>query len=93
MPAYDYRCAYCGPFTLTRSIREDTAHGTCPDCAEPATRVFTVPVLLDRTSPVRRALAGAEASASEPRISSRPAAAEPARPARLPGKLAGLPRP
>jgi putative FmdB family regulatory protein len=93
MPTYDYRCRFCGPFTRVRSIREDTARGTCPDCAEPATRVFTVPVLLDHTSPIRRAMAGAEASASEPRVHTRTAAAGPDAPPRLPGKLAGLPRP
>jgi putative FmdB family regulatory protein len=92
MPTYDYRCAYCGPFALVRSIHEDTAHGSCPDCDKPATRVFAVPVLIDRTSPVRRALATSEASASEPKLLSRPSSAEPAQP-RLPGKLAGLPRP
>jgi putative FmdB family regulatory protein len=92
VPSYDYRCRFCGPFTQIRSIREDTAHSTCPGCEAPATRQFSVPMLIDRTSPVRRAMASAEASSSEPAVVRRQPSA-PAEPARLPGKLAGLPRP
>ncbi len=92
MPRYDYRCRLCGPFTRVRSIAEDTASSTCPDCDEPATRQFSVPMLIDRTSPVRRAMVSSEASASEPAVVRREAPTSNA-PARLPGKLAGLPRP
>jgi putative FmdB family regulatory protein len=56
VPAYDYRCSFCGPFTQTRSIRETTDVASCPDCGGEATRVFTSPQLFTRTSAVRRAV-------------------------------------
>ncbi len=91
MPRYDYRCRLCGPFIRIRSITEDTARSACPDCDGPATRQFSVPMLIDRASPVRRAMASSEASSSEPAVVRR--TRESPEPARLPGKLAGLPRP
>jgi putative FmdB family regulatory protein len=95
VPRYDYRCQLCGPFTRIRSIAEDTARSACPDCDGPAIRQFSVPTLIDRTSPVRRAMASSEASSSEPAVVRRTASTQAgqATPARLPGRLAGLPRP
>ena len=66
MPTYDYRCRFCGPFTRVLSIRDVTATSTCPDCGESATRVFGLPTVIDRTSPLRRAVRAAQQSAHEP---------------------------
>lgn len=55
MPTYEYRCSFCGPFTRLRSIREETATSSCPDCGESATRVFGVPQVFHRTTSVQRA--------------------------------------
>lgn len=93
MPTYDYRCRFCGPFSQALSIRDVTASSICPDCGEPAARVFSTPTLIDRTSPLRRAARAAEKSAHEPGVTTRTTATQSAEPKPLPGKLAGLPRP
>lgn len=92
MPTYEYRCGFCGPFNRVLSIRDVTATSTCPDCGESATRVFSTPTLIARTSPLRRAVQAAERSAHEPGVAVREAA-PPAEPARLPERPADLSKP
>ena len=91
MPTYDYRCRFCGPFSRVLSIRDVTAASCCPDCGESATRVFSTPTLIGRTSPLRRAVQAAEKSAAEPTVTTRTSRS--VDPPALPGKLAGLPKP
>jgi putative FmdB family regulatory protein len=66
VPAYDYRCSFCGPFTLVRSIWEATDVAVCPDCEGDATRVFASPEMFTRTSAVRRALEAEKARRGPP---------------------------
>jgi putative FmdB family regulatory protein len=92
MPTYDYRCGSCGPFTRTLPMRETTDVAACPGCRAQARRVFGAPALLGGPSSLNRALGAAARSASEPAVVRRTGPAEP-RADRLPGRLAGLPRP
>jgi len=40
MPTYDYGCERCGPFSASRPMAEFAAPLTCPECGDPAPRVF-----------------------------------------------------
>ncbi len=52
MPTYDYACAACGArFERERPMAEASAPIPCPVCAEPGTRVFTMPRLLFKADP------------------------------------------
>jgi putative FmdB family regulatory protein len=90
---YQYRCAQCGPFEVTRPIGTAVPAEPCADCGDPAARVYTPPMLARTPRPLARALNAAEASAHEPRVVDRvpPARRAPAPPADP--RHALLPRP
>jgi putative FmdB family regulatory protein len=43
MPIYEFHCQSCGSFEVRRPIAEASAPATCPDCQQPASRIFTSP--------------------------------------------------
>jgi len=45
MPNYDYECPDCGPFSEVRPMAEFDWPQPCPDCAQPAPRLLTIPAL------------------------------------------------
>jgi putative FmdB family regulatory protein len=68
VPTYGYRCAACGPFDLILPMSAVTPQASCPDCAEPAPRVFGAPALRSLTPAVRGALTAQERSADAPAV-------------------------
>lgn len=40
MPTYDYGCARCGPFSASRPMAQFADPQPCPECGDPAPRVF-----------------------------------------------------
>ncbi|MGW0425269.1 zinc ribbon domain-containing protein [Streptomyces sp. NPDC003015] len=93
MATYQYRCAGCGPFDVIRPLGRALAEEPCGNCAGPARRVFTAPMLARTSAPLARALHAQEASAHEPRVVS---AVPPARHRPTPSadpRQAGLPKP
>ncbi|GAC1401271.1 MAG: hypothetical protein NVSMB59_23090 [Vulcanimicrobiaceae bacterium] len=71
MPLYEFRCAACGPFDVRCSIGA-LEGAACPQCAVPATRVFTSPLLDRMALPLRHALNREERSAHVPDVVRRP---------------------
>ncbi|NRQ32819.1 zinc ribbon domain-containing protein, partial [Nonomuraea sp. NN258] len=71
MATYAYRCAGCGPFETRRPIGTAEPAETCPECGEPAPRLFTPPLLARTPQSLARALGAQEASAHEPRVVTR----------------------
>jgi putative FmdB family regulatory protein len=71
MPVYVFSCRECGSFELSRPMAEAGKAAQCPVCRGQARRVFTPPGLARLAAPVRRALESEEASAHEPRVTTR----------------------
>jgi putative FmdB family regulatory protein len=70
MPAYDYACPRCGPFTEQRPMAEYQEPQACPDCGEAAPRMLTrAPSFAAMDGALRVALATNERSAHAPRRS------------------------
>jgi putative FmdB family regulatory protein len=70
MPAYDYACPRCGPFTEQRPMAEYQEPQACPDCGEAAPRMLTrAPGIAAMDGALRVALATNERSAHAPRRS------------------------
>jgi putative FmdB family regulatory protein len=46
MPLYEYKCEPCGIFDHWRSLAERDLPVICPDCEQPARRIFSPPMLL-----------------------------------------------
>jgi putative FmdB family regulatory protein len=70
MPTYDYACAQCGGFDAFRSLSERNEPASCPDCGEPAPRVFaSAPRLALMDSSSRSAHATNERASHEPKRS------------------------
>jgi putative FmdB family regulatory protein len=65
---YQYRCAECGPFEVSRPIGTAEAAEPCAACGDRSDRVFTPPLLARTPRPLARALSTSEASAHEPRV-------------------------
>lgn len=42
MPLYEFRCDRCGPFELRRDMQDAADAASCPSCARPAQRRYTV---------------------------------------------------
>ncbi|MFI0351250.1 FmdB family zinc ribbon protein [Actinomadura sp. 9N407] len=91
MATYQYRCAGCGPFEISRPIGTAEPAEPCADCGDPAARVFTPPLLARTSRPLSRALRAQEASAHEPEVVRREPMARPKPPADP--RHALLPRP
>ena len=43
MPIYEYRCGQCGEFSALRSLLDYNAPMQCPECADVAVKIFSVP--------------------------------------------------
>ena len=70
MPAYDYECASCGPFTAFRPMADYAQPATCDTCGALAPRAFlTAPALAGMDAGLRRSQAINERSRHEPRRS------------------------
>ncbi len=71
MPAYDYDCARCGPFTALRPMAQWREPHACPGCDTPAPRAaLSVPNLATMDAGRRRATATNERSSHAPKLSS-----------------------
>ncbi len=71
MPAYDYLCDECGPFTSVRPMLEYAMPQECPGCGRGAPRaLLQVPSIALMAASTRRAHATNERSASAPRLAS-----------------------
>jgi len=46
MPLYDYKCAPCGRFSVSRPMREFDLPAPCPACGKQAMRALTAPALI-----------------------------------------------
>lgn len=93
MATYQYRCAGCGLFDVIRPIGRALAEEPCANCAGPARRSFTAPMLARTSAPLARALRAQEASSHEPRVvTDVPPARRRPTPSADP-RQAGLPRP
>jgi len=93
MATYQYRCAGCGPFDVIRPVGRALAEEPCANCAGPARRIFTAPMLARTSASLARALHAQEASSHEPRVvTDVPPARRRPTPSADP-RQAGLPRP
>ena len=71
MPAYDYACTRCGPFTRVRPMADYAMPQDCPDCGMAAPRaLLQVPAIGRLAAGQRRAHAMNERSADAPRLAS-----------------------
>jgi len=69
---YDFRCAgACGTFEQSRPM-DAPAAALCPRCGGAARRVFAAPLLTQRDTPLRKALAREARTSHEPEIVRRP---------------------
>ena len=68
MAIYEYDCAQCGRFETQQPMGAVAAARDCPECHQPARRVFSAPHLTGMSGPLRRAHALAERSADEPEV-------------------------
>ncbi|RVX39024.1 putative FmdB family regulatory protein [Nonomuraea polychroma] len=68
MATYQYRCAGCGPFDVTRPIGQARPEEPCEACGHPSRRLFTSPMVIRTPAALARALQAQEASAYEPRV-------------------------
>jgi putative FmdB family regulatory protein len=66
VPIYEFSCADCGSFDLTRPVAESGAPARCPMCGGEARRVFSPPNLALLATGMRGALDREEKSAHEP---------------------------
>jgi len=74
VPTYGYDCPRCGAFDLVRPMVEASAPAACPECGDPARRVWGAPALRAGDPAARRALdASARSADSPPVVSSLPA--------------------
>jgi putative FmdB family regulatory protein len=66
MPAYEYNCPDCGPFTAIRPMAEFSQPQPCEGCGELAARALTAPALSGMDAQRRNAFATNERSANAP---------------------------
>ncbi|MPZ67715.1 MAG: zinc ribbon domain-containing protein [Pseudonocardiaceae bacterium] len=71
MAIYEYRCARCGVFEITRAMGSARRSHTCVHCGTEARRSFSVPHLNQPSTPLNRAIARAEKSRDEPEVVTR----------------------
>ena len=71
MPAYDYMCKACGPFTEVRPMLEYALPMACPICRQTSPRaLLQVPGIAAMSTGQRKAHATNERSAHAPRVRS-----------------------
>lgn len=98
MANYTYRCAQHGPAVVAFPVGTAPPHVDCPDCAQPARRVFSAPMLSAVDQNRMNLIDSTKASADRPevvtsiprggRINSKPTPMAPPDP-----RLRKLPRP
>lgn len=93
MPLYEFRCARCGVFDSQHTMAEVPRERACPQCADPARRIFSAVGLTRLGSPQAKAIDRAQKSASEPEVVSGPASRRRATPVTANPKHQKLPRP
>lgn len=93
MAVYAYRCAEHGDHEVHRPIGTAADREPCPECAVPASRVFTAPLLAMGSARARALLDRTEASATEPPVVSVPPPSRRSAPRPSNPALAKLPRP
>jgi putative FmdB family regulatory protein len=69
---YQYLCAGCGPFEVSRPIGTAGPREGCPACGRLAARTFSTPALTSPRSAPNRVREAADRSAHEPRLVSGP---------------------
>ncbi len=84
MPLYAFQCEVCGPFEERRPLSESGGPSRCPVCQGSARRLYTPPLLVRTSGPVRRARSLEEKSAHEPEVVQGPPSGLPGRPLRPP---------
>lgn len=72
MAAYEFTCAEHGRFEIAAAIGSAPSTPSCPDCGEPARRVFSAPMLGRVDAATRSTLERAERSGHEPDVVSSP---------------------
>jgi putative FmdB family regulatory protein len=70
LPTYGYLCSPCGAFQVVRPMADDIGSAVCPECGQPARRVFGSPGLQSFDPGMRSALDASARSAENPRITS-----------------------
>ncbi|PKW28106.1 zinc ribbon domain-containing protein [Phycicoccus duodecadis] len=68
MATYEFLCPRDGVITARLPVGRAPASLTCPECDDPARRLFSLPQVLTGDSRSRRIIAATEASASEPAV-------------------------
>ena len=69
---YDYLCAGCGPFEVSRPIGTASPREGCFTCGRPAERTYSPPAVTSPRSALNRAKETADRSAHEPQALSGP---------------------
>ncbi len=72
MATYEFLCRRDGVITVRLPVGQAPASLTCPECHDPARRLFSIPQVLTGDSRSRRIIAATEASASEPAVVAAP---------------------
>jgi len=91
MPAYDYACPSCGPFTASRPMAEYDLPFACPACGADAPRaILGAPFFSGMDGARRAAFAVNERSASSPRRATHTAGCACCAPRRLRADDAGM---
>lgn len=72
MPAYEFRCGECGPFELLGSFSQAREGAYCPECGEPARRVYSMPGVVSISGVQKKARLLNERGA-EPKVLKNPA--------------------
>jgi len=92
MPAYDYGCVSCGPFTLLRPMAEYAMPQACPECGAASARaLLTVPNIAAMSTARRAAFSVNERSAHAPRLASASGAHRSGCQCCTPGQRAAIP--
>lgn len=72
MATYEFLCRRDGVITTRLPVGQAPESLTCPNCHDPARRLFSIPQLRIGDSRSRRIIAATEASASEPAVVTAP---------------------
>ena len=68
MPAYEFKCAHCGPFTQLRPLSQSSGPANCPACGALVPKIFSVIHLRAMRPENRTAWERNERSAHQPHV-------------------------
>ncbi|RTL55271.1 MAG: zinc ribbon domain-containing protein [Bradyrhizobiaceae bacterium] len=74
MPAYDYQCSDCGPFTVTRPMTQSDRTCRCTTCGKPSDRAWLRAPAVQHRSTSAMAVNTPSAAASASKTQPSPAA-------------------